>query len=327
MCVNFAVIGTNFITDRFLEAAGTVDGFRLKAVCSRTVERAEAYAAKQGAERIFTDPEALARCGEIDAVYVASPNSLHASQSIRMMEHGKHVLCEKTIASNSRELSQMIAAAERNQVILLEAMRSIHSPGFAAIRESLPRLGTLRRVMFTFCKYSSRYDRFKRGIVENAFNPSLSNGALTDIGVYCVHPLVALFGAPENLVSTGTILPGSIDGQGTILADYGTMQAQLLYSKISDSSLPSEIQGEDGTMLIHRIQDPQAVCIRYRDGSEENLPIPQVQNNMCYELRAFLSLMEKGQVRHPYLEYSRMALELMDKVRFQQGIRFPADII
>lgn len=327
MSVNFAVIGTNFITDRFLEAAGTVDGFRLKAVCSRTAERAEAYAEKQGAERIFTDPEALARCGEIDAVYVASPNSLHASQSIRMMEHGKHVLCEKTIASNSRELSKMIAAAERNQVILLEAMRSIHSPAFAAIRENLPRLGTLRRVTFTFCKYSSRYDRFKRGIVENAFNPSLSNGALTDIGVYCVHPLVALFGAPENLVSTGTILPGSIDGQGTILADYGTMQAQLLYSKISDSSLPSEIQGEDGTMLIHQIQDPQTVCIRYRDGSEENLPIPQVQNNMCYELRAFLSLMEKGQVRHPYLEYSRMALELMDKVRFQQGIRFPADII
>lgn len=325
MKFRFAVIGTNHITERFLSAAATVEEFQLSAVYSRTEERAREFAAAHGADRIFTDLEALAACPDIDAVYIASPNSFHASQSIRMLRAGKHVLCEKPIASNSRELEAAIAAAKENGVVLMEAMRPVHAPGWAAIRDNLPKLGTIRRVTFSYCQYSSRYDKFKQGIVENAFKPELSNGSLMDIGVYCVHPLVSLFGMPKSVLSVGTILPDSIDGQGTILADYGTMQASLLYSKISESDLPSEIQGENGTMLIHRINEPREVVIRYRDGSEERPEIPQVENNMSCELRDFMNLAEHGQIDHPYLPASRMEMALMDTVRSQQGIHFPAD--
>ena len=102
MKINFAVIGTNVITDRFLEAAKQAEGFCLRGVYSRTMEKAEAYAKRKGAELTFDSLEALAACPEIDAVYIASPNSLHASQSIQMLKGDKHVLCEKSIASNQR---------------------------------------------------------------------------------------------------------------------------------------------------------------------------------------------------------------------------------
>ena len=323
--INFAVIGTNVITDTFLEAADKVPEFHLKGVYSRTMEKAEAYARKHGADMTFDNLSDLAASKEIDAVYIASPNSLHASQTIQMLNGGKHVLCEKSIASNQYEFEQMEKAALKNRKVLLEAMRSVYSPGFAAIRKNLSKLGTIRRASFQYCQYSRRYDNFKKGIIENAFNPEFSNGALMDIGVYCVHPMAALFGMPEKIISNSLKLENGVEAQGTILVQYDGMQGECIYSKIANSKVPSQIQGEEATMVIRDIPNPQNVDIYYRDGSVEHLDIPESSNNMHYEVREFIRLIETAEVEHPYLEYSRMEMQIMDEVRRQQGIVFPAD--
>lgn len=325
MKINFAVIGTNKITDRFLEAAQTIEDFQLKGVYSRSMEKALSYAKKHGAQLAFDSLDELARCSEVDAVYIASPNSLHASQSVRMLENGRHVLCEKPIASNLKEFMEMRSAAEKHKKVLLEAMRSVYSPGFAAVRDHLYRLGTVRRVSFQYCQYSSRYDHYKEWIVENAFNPALSNGALMDIGVYCVHPAVALFGKPRSVKSSSLKLSNGVDGAGTVLLEYEGMQGELVYSKISDSRIPSQIQGEEGTMVIEEIPDPQTVTVYDRRGGKEILDIPKTDNNMVYEIREFIRLIKENEYEHPYLLNSQMTMELMDEVRRQQKILFPAD--
>ena len=130
--IRFAVIGTNTITDKFLQAASALPDFKLCAVYSRTLARAQEYAQKNNVSLVFDSLEALANSDQIDAVYIASPNFCHAAQSILMMQHHKHVLCEKPIASNASEFQQMYDTAIKNQVILLEAMRSVFSPGFPA---------------------------------------------------------------------------------------------------------------------------------------------------------------------------------------------------
>ena len=196
-------------------------------------------------------------------------------------------------------------------------MRSVYSPGFQAIRENLHKLGKIRRVSFQYCQYSRRYDNFKKGIIENAFNPALSNGALMDIGVYCVHPLVSLFGKPEKVISSSLKLSNGIDGAGTILTEYPDFQGELLYSKITDSRVPSQIQGEEGSLVIREIPDPQEVVLYYRDGSNETLEIPRTENNMVYEIREFLRLIREKRYSHEYLENSQMEIELMDEVRRQ----------
>ena len=325
MKVNFAIIGTGSITERFLEAAETVEDFNLRGVYSRSKEKAEEYAKKHGAVSAFDSLDELAACDEIDAVYIASPNSIHAAQSIRMMGSGKHVLCEKTIASNLKEFEQMQKTADANRVVLLEAMRSVFSPGFEVIKNNLSRLGRIRRVSFQYCQYSGRYDKFKNGIVENAFNPALSNGALMDIGVYCVHALVALFGMPLNVKSSSLKLSNGVDGAGTVIFEYDGMQGELLYSKITDSSLPSQIQGEDGAMVIQEIHNPRTVTIYCRKGQADMLGIQGKENNMSYEVAEFIRLIKGGTYNHQYLQNSRMEMELMDEVRRQQGIVFPAD--
>ena len=132
--MNFAIIGTNYISDWFMNAGKHCEKLHVQAVYSRTMEKGREFADKYRIPDCYDSLEALAGAENVDAVYVASPNALHAAQSIQMLNAGKHVLCEKSIASNERELRAMLAAAEKNQVIVMEAMRSVFDPGFSEIQ-------------------------------------------------------------------------------------------------------------------------------------------------------------------------------------------------
>ena len=201
--IRFGIVGTNFITDWVIAGAREDERFELSAVYSRTQERADEFAAKYQIPHTFTSLEEMAKSPLIDAVYIASPNFLHASQSILCMKHGKHVLCEKPLASNAREAQEMVEASKQYGVTLMEAMKPTLTPNFLALREALPKVGTVRRYFSAYCQYSSRYDKLKEGIVLNAFNPAYSNGAMMDIGVYTIYPMVVLFGRPRAVQASG----------------------------------------------------------------------------------------------------------------------------
>lgn len=174
--IRFAVVGTNWITEELIHAGRESEDFRLTGVYSRTAERARQFADKFDIPHIYTDLETMAQSGEFDAVYIASPNSFHAEQAIALMKGGKHVLCEKPIASNTRELRAMIEAAKENKVLLMEALKSTLLPNFKAIRDNLHKIGPVRRYFGSYCQYSSRYDAYKQGTVLNAFNPVFPTG-------------------------------------------------------------------------------------------------------------------------------------------------------
>ena len=248
MALKIGMIGTNFISDDFCEAAARVPGAELYAVYSRKQETGDAFAAKHGIPRVYTDYDAFLDSG-LDAVYVASPNFAHCSQTLKALNHKKHVLCEKVMAVNEQEVRSMIDCARENKVVLLEAMRPDFDPAYDLIEKNLPRIGKLRRASFEFCQYSSRYDSFREGVIQNAFNPELGNAALMDIGVYCIHSLVRLFGAPKNIKALSTKLSNGFDGSGIVLMEYEDMTAEAVYSKIAVSVNPSVLQGEDGSIM------------------------------------------------------------------------------
>ena len=192
----FGIIGTGMISGWFCDAVSEVPGATVGAILSRSADRGAEFAAEKGIYcPVFTDFELFAASG-INAVYVASPNCLHKEHTVKSLERGLHVLCEKPIASNADEYEEMHRAAEKNGKVLLEAMRPAHDPCYDKVRENLPRLGKIRRASFEYCQYSSRYDRFKAGEVLRAFDPSYSNAAVMDIGVYPLAVCVSLFGAP-----------------------------------------------------------------------------------------------------------------------------------
>ncbi|CAG7645196.1 Gfo/Idh/MocA family protein [Paenibacillus allorhizosphaerae] len=325
--IRFGVIGTNWITEKFIEAARESEHFALTAVYSRTEEKARAFGEAWDIPHRFTDLERMAESHELDAVYIASPNAFHAKQAIICMNRGKHVLCEKPFASNAREVQDMIAAAVNNRVLLMEALKSTTVPQFQAIRDHLPKIGRVRRYVASYCKYSSRYDAYKQGKVLNAFNPELSNGSLMDLGIYCIYPMAALFGKPERIQASGILLDSGVDGEGSLILKYRDMEAVVMHSKISNSDLPAEIQGEEGTMVIDKINDPGHVHIRYKDGRVESVVEPDTTNAMSHEVREFIGLLQKGCVESTMNSHavSLTAMEIMDEARKQIGLRFPAD--
>lgn len=325
--VNFGIIGSNFIVDTFFEGAAHVSRFKAVAMYSRTRERGEEFAAKHSIPKVYTDLEAMAADPEIDAVYVASPNALHCRQSLLFLNHGKHVLCEKAFASNAREVRLMIRAARANNVMLMEAVRTTQVPNYLQVKHNLHKLGKIRRYFAQYCQYSSRYDKYKEGIVLNAFKRELSNGSLMDIGIYCLYPLVALFGKPESICANGVLLDTGVDGEGSIVARYPDMEAVMMFSKISNSALPSEIQGEDGNMQIMAINNFDKVKIIYRDKHEEELSVPYNPDDIYYELSAFIDGIEAGRIEDTINTHavSLAVMELMDEARSQMGVVFPAD--
>lgn len=294
--MKFGIIGTNWITDRFIKAAKQHPEFTIGAVYSRKQETGSAFAAKHGVEKVYTDMKEMFNSGDIEAVYIASPNAFHAQQSILAMEHGIHVLCEKPAVTSVEEMDSVIAASHTHKITYMEAMKSTVTPSFLNLKKNLDKIGPIRRFVFHYNQYSSRYDKYKQGIIENAFKPELGNGAKMDLGVYGIAPVIHLAGAPESAMKNNYLLSTGADGQGSMILNYGGMEAIIMYSKISDSFMPSEIQGENGVIEIDRISDPKRITLKYRDGETEDLSVAHEFDTMYYELAEFMDCVKKGQL-------------------------------
>ncbi|SDC09484.1 Predicted dehydrogenase [Pelagirhabdus alkalitolerans] len=325
--VNFGVIGTNWITDRFLEAGFMLDDFQLNAVYSRTEQKAKDFARKYDVENTYTDLDQFAQSDMVDAVYIASPTALHAEQAITCMKHGKHVFIEKPMASNEKEVSRMIQTAKEANVLLMEGMKTTFVPNFHVLKDTLDTIAPVRRVVANFCQYSSRYDRYKQGEVLNAFKPELSNGSMMDLGIYTVYPVVSLFGEPARVQAQAYMLESGVDGQGTISATYPNLNADLLFSKITNSEMPSEIQGENGSIVIEKFSDMVGLTLVTKDGTRRSLDVEQKENTMFYEAEHFVKCIKEGQTESNINSHERSlyAMRVLDRARADIGLVFPAD--
>ena len=310
---------------------------RSAAVYSRTPERAAEYAAQHGCATTFTSLEELAACADVDAVYVASPTSEHAKQSILLLNAGKHVLCEKPVVSHAKELEAVLAAAQASGKAFMEAMRALKTPVFEAVRAQLAELGPCRHFSGFFCQYSSRWPAYLAstasggdGEVPNAFLPELSNGALMDLGCYAVYAAVALLGPPDSVSYAPLMLPTGVDGGGTVLLKYKEGVASLVISKCSHSWNFTELQTENGTIRINNLGEFSEAHKRKKGGEPEPLTAekgPAGLGNIAFELAAFVQLVQSGGTEDSTLTW-KLAMDVMkvlDAARDDAGIKFPAD--
>ncbi len=344
--LRFATVGTSGITEQFLDALAEVDGAEYVAAYSRDAEKARAFGEPRGARRFFDDLSELAFCDEVDAVYIASPNALHAPQAKHLIAAGKHVLVEKSFASNEREATEVFGLARERGVVAMEAMRNIHVGTFGAIRDQLGRLGQIRLVDLGFSKVTSRMARFLAGERVNIFDPRLAAGALMDIGVYCVAPAVALFGRPDTVKAVGvtSTVPGAddddpcrvIDLSGVVLLGYADKAVSLTYGKVSDDQLSCQIQGEKGTLVWDQASCPEnlrffchedkGMVYRMEKPVGERVDAAPPARDMACEIRDFRDAVA-GTLDAGFYEQATLdALHVMDEARRQTGVVFPADL-
>lgn len=196
----------------------------------------------------------------------------------------------------------------------MEAMRPTTNPNFKLIKENLYKIGAIRQVMLKYCQYSSRYDLLKAGEITNIFDKNMSGGALYDIGVYPLYFTLAMFGEPKEYMGSNYLLSSGVDGCGTILLKYPDKIGVISYSKITDEKTPSEIIGEDGSIVINKVSTVKGITIKYKDGREEKIEVDTYENDMRYEIEEFAKLIEEGRVESTLNSFatSRKCVEIME---------------
>ena len=265
--IKYSVIGTSWITKSFIDGASLVNELSLDGVFSRTRERGEEFANEVGAKRVFTSLEELIS-SDTQLVYVASPNSCHYEQCKALLTAKKHVICEKPITVTAQEFNELCQLSEENGVVYFEAIMYMHNPARNLLKEAVKKIGTVRSASIDFSQLSSKYPALKRGELPNIFNPEMKTGALNDLGVYCVYPVIDLFGLPEKIIPAQHFLPSGADGCGSAVFKYNDKMVTITYSKVGQSRSPSQIMGDEGTVTIGSISQTDEIYLFNNKGEK-----------------------------------------------------------
>jgi xylose dehydrogenase (NAD/NADP) len=247
--VNFGFLSTARINDHLLAAARASDLVDVLAVASRDQARAEAYARERSIEHAYGSYEELLADPAVDAVYVSLPNSLHVEWSIRALEAGKHVLCEKPLTRRPDDAERAFETAERAGRLLMEAFMYRHHPQTMRIKELVDEgaIGELKAVRAAFS-----FDLLaERDIEDVRLNAELDGGSLMDVGCYCVSGARLLAGEPERVSGEAVPAPSGVD-----MAFHGTLRfpedvvAQFHSSLALPFKQELEVLGTEGTLLV-----------------------------------------------------------------------------
>lgn len=322
--IRIGTVGTSMITRAFVAAARTVAGIDVTVVHSREAARAAEFAASLGVPGSTADLAGLLGSGEVDALYVGSPNGAHEAQVRQALAAGRHVLVEKPAVPTAAAFADLLQLAGDHGVVLFEGMRAAYDPGLAAVADLLPRLGRIRRVSLGLSQRSSRYDDVLAGRRVNIFDPALAGGALNDLGSYCASVLVHLFGEPDRVLAAGIELDGGADGAGAALVSYPGMVADLSWSKITSAFRPSQVEGELATLELDHVAAPRRLRLRTVAGELEEFDLPQPCDaigplgNIAHEVVRFVELVG-GADPAPDQARTLAALRLLDGIRAAQA--------
>lgn len=183
MAFRFGILGTGNIAKQFAASLATSTRCVVTGVGSRSIDSARAFVSGQNLAAAAMSYEDLLRSPDVDGIYLSLPNSLHAEWTMKALKAGKHVLCEKPMATSVAEAERMYAAADAAGKLLVEAFMYVSHPltqaYVSAIRSG--RIGTVRHIRTSFCYRTNKVAGNVR------FDPSLGGGALMDIGCYCLH--------------------------------------------------------------------------------------------------------------------------------------------
>ena len=326
--VRYATIGSSWIADAFIEGAKqSTPELVLSAVYSRTEERGREFAAKYGVERVYTSLEELAADGEIDAVYIASPNVAHYHQAKLMLAAGKHVICEKTCVVTLAQLDDLLNTAAEQDVVFMEAIKIMHMPELKKLEEALPRLGRIHLCKFDFSRYSSKYPKYLEGETPNIFRSDLCAGGLMDMGVYSVYPAVYLFGEPLKVDAHAVFMRTGADGAGAALLGYNDNAVSLGWSKMSEHYQWNTIQGDNGIIVIDTIEHMDNVDFIDIKGNREHLFSRDLSRKpMSFEANAFYRWITDpvgtAEEAARVTETTRGVIRTIERIRAAAGIRF-----
>ncbi len=323
--LRFGIVGTGTIAHRFAEAIKNVEAAELVAVASRTKENAEKFGDEFDIPVRFDSYEKMAQSDAVDAAYIAVPHSGHIGCSCLMMNNGKHVLCEKPMAVNTTEAEEMFRCAEKNNVLLMEAMWARLVPGtlkmFEIIESGL--LGEILGVGGKFC-YTMDEDEMDHHV----FRPENGGGSLLDVGVYGLNFASWYLGKDVEEINAQCSVYNGVDSHTCAILKYKSGAIADISSAILLRK-PNEgfVYGSKGYACLRRFYAPQEIELHFNNGKTETIPTPYAGNGFEEQIAHFCECVFLGLNQSPVVtpEQTLYITRQMDKIRKMTGIVYPQD--
>jgi predicted dehydrogenase len=244
--VRWAVLGTGTIASTFAEDIRLARNAELVAVCSRTVEAASTFSRRFGGLRILTNIGALAADAEIDAVYLATPNSAHFEQAQSLLRTRMPVLVEKPLVTTAAQARHLAQLARETNTFAMEALWTVFLPAVHRVRTLLAdnAIGAVAGIRAELA-YVRAFDRDSR-----FFSKALGGGSLLDLGTYPIAMTLALFGFPQAVTGRWRAAPTGVDMSAEIRLEYSSFAASLSCGFDRNGSNRFVIEGDRGSLTI-----------------------------------------------------------------------------
>jgi len=323
--VRWGIIGRGWIAEFFAAGLRALTDAELVAVGSRRQQTAEEFGDKLGVPRRHGSHEALANDPGVDVIYVATPHQAHKRTTLLCLAAGKPVLCEKPFAINAGEADEMIAAARRHNLFLMEAMWTRLTPVMVKVRALIAEdaIGEVRMLSADF-GFRATFERVPR-----LFDPASGGGALLDVGVYLVSLASMVLGPPARIVSLPTMGGMGVDEQAAVILGHANGALSILSTAIrTRTPVVATIMGTDGMIEIHRDwYRPSAFTLTVPGKEPEHFDIPLEGNGYNYEAAEVMRCLRAGLTESPILplDETRSVMQTLDEIRAQWGLRYPME--
>lgn len=324
--INWGIIGCGRIAAKFADDLNKIEGAKLYAVASRSIDKAINFGKTYNAVKAFGSYQELVEDQTIDVVYIATPHPMHKAHTILTLENNKHVLCEKPFAMNTHEVKSMIAKSKGNDKFLMEAIWTMFFPYMFKLKELIADgvLGEVKMIEADF-GFKADFDPASR-----LFDKELGGGALLDIGIYPLSLCQMLLGKPDEISALSHLGQTGIDESTAInLKWIGGAMASLNCTILTDTKCVAKIFGTKAYIEIDsRWHESKSMHLKDRDGIIESYHFEDEYLGFAYEIKEVNNCilqkkLESEQVDH---QFSLELMQTIDLIRESIGLRYPADL-
>lgn len=320
--IKWAVLGTGVIANEMAVALKKI-GRNIYAVGNRTYSKAVDFAKKYRIEKVYDDYNDMFTDSDVDVIYITTPHNTHIEFMKKAIRNGKHILVEKSITLNSRELNEAMELAALHNVVIGEAMTIYHMPVYKKLKEILDsgRLGKVNIITMNFGSYKE-YNMNNR-----FFNRNLAGGAMLDIGVYALSFIrYFMTEKPDKLLSQLKKAPTGVDEQaGLLLMNNDGQMATVMLSLHSKQPKRGMVSCEKGYIEIMEYPRAFEAVVTYTEsGEKEWVKEGDTRDALIYELLD----MEKainGDKKCMLLDYTKDVMDMMTEFRNSWNFKYPEE--
>ena len=319
---NWATLGCGVIANE-LALAMEKRGQKLYSVANRTKSKAVAFAEKYGIKKVYDSIDEVFDDPNVDIIYISTPHNTHIEYMKKALSSGKHILCEKSITLNSDELAEAVDIAEKNHLILAEAMTIYHMPLYKTLKKRIDSgdFGRLNLIQMNFGSYKE-YDMNNR-----FFNRNLAGGALLDIGVYAISCVRwFLDSCPDDIMSQVKTAPTGVDEEAGILLKNKEQQlSTVILSLHSKQPKRATLSFDKAYVEIFEYPRGQEATVTYTvDGSTEIIKDGSTADALLYEVED-MERAVSGVSDEMHLDYTKDVMDMMTEIRSQWGLKYPEE--